>query len=468
MKIIIVGYGKIGYTITKMLSAKKGVDVTVVDNDPEVFEDSSEIDAIFISGSALSERTLIEAGAKHADLIVSTTNADETNVLCCIMAKHIGTKYTAARVRNPDYALEFNKLWKELGINMVINPEQQTARGISRLLRYPAGGNIDTFIDGRVELFTFNVSQAPDFFIGKTVTKIFNRKMDILLAVVERENVAIIPNGDFVFQKSDIVRIMGRPSNITKFLTNIKIMPKTQRVMIIGGGRITHYLVELLSRHTIKTELKIIEKDRSKCERLCEKLSFAEMDRHCLFLHGDGTNEEFLLAEEIENMDTFVSLTDRDEDNTIISLYALRRGVNRVITKVNNIRKNMIKDLGLSLGSIVTPQDITSDIVQRYVDGLIGVLDSNIITMHQIFSGEDSNGEQIVQAIEFNVSKNARCLSIPVKDLNIKKGVLIGCIVRDSEIIIPLGDTRILLGDSVVIIAKNNEIHELDDIIVSR
>lgn len=466
MKIIIVGCGKIGYTIAKVLSEKDGIYVTVVDSNPNIFDNSGEsIDVISITGNGINEKTLIEAGAKNADLIVSTTNADELNVLCCIMAERLGTKHSIARVRNPEYMLEFNKLWKDLGIDMVINPERQTAREISRILRYPAADGIDTFINGRVELVSFKVSETPEYFVGKSVSQLFDKKMEILLAVVERENEAFIPYGDFIFKESDIVRILGRPSQIMQFFTHIKKRSKkTQEVMIIGGGKITHYLAELLNKHTMKTNIKIIEKDRGKCEALCDALSSVGLERRCLFIHGDGTDEELLIDEEVDRMDAFVCLTDRDEENVIISLYALRRGVRKVITKVNHIHQNMFKNLGLGLGSIITPQNITANTVVRYVDGLTGVIGSNIRTMHRIFSGDAGN----VEAIEFQVNKKAKCLDTPIKNLRLKRGILIGCISRDSNIIIPSGETQIHIGDSVIIITKNNDIRDLDDILTNK
>jgi trk system potassium uptake protein TrkA len=466
MKVIIVGCGKIGYTIAKALAEKKGIYVTVVDKNPDIFESDVEpIDAIFIHGNGANGKTLIEAGAKDADLIVSTTDADELNVLCCIMAERLGTKHSIARVRNPEYMLEYNELWKDLGIDVVINPERQTAREISKILRYPAADEVDTFVGGRVEMVSFKVSETPGYFVGKKVSELFDRTMGILLAIVERENSALIPYGDFVFEESDTVRILGRPYHIMKFLTHIKRRPKKeQQVMVIGGGRITHYLVELLNRHMMKAQIKILEKDREKCEALFQTLSLAGLDNSCLIIHGDGTNEELLIAEEINKMDAFVALTDKDEENAIISLYALQTGVKKVVTKVNHIHLSMISKLGLGLGSIITPKNITANTVVRYVEGLTGIIGSNIKLMHRIFSSKDGN----VEAIEFQVNKKAKYLGIPIRDLNLKKGILIGCIIRGSDVIIPSGDTEIHLGDSVVIITKNNDIRDLDDIIAAK
>ena len=465
MKIIVVGCGKIGYTVAKALSEKKGMRVTVIDNNQNIFDSPAEpLDVIFIVGNGVNEKTLIEAGAKDADLIVSTTNADELNVLTCIMAKHLGTKNTAATVSDPNYILEFNKLWADLGIDMVINPERQTAREISRLLRYPTADGLDTFMDGRIELVSLKVDDAPDYFLGKTVSDVFNKKIDVLLVAIEKESRSVIPHEDTVFEQSDVIRILGRPSQIMEFLAYLDQMPKKQDVMVIGGSTITHYLVELLNRHAVKTNIKIIEKDQSKCEALCATLSLAENDRRCMFIHGDGANEDLLTAENIDQMDAFICLTDSDEENTIISLYALRSGVKKVITKVNHIHQNMIKNLGLGLDNIITPQNITVNVVNQHVDRLAGVVGSNVRTMHRIFAGDDGN----VDAIEFNVTQKAKCLDVPMRDLKMKEGVVIGCISKGSDIIIPSGETQIQLGDRVIIISKNNDIRSLDDIFTNK
>jgi len=160
-------------------------------------------------------------------------------------------------------------------------------------------------------------------------------------------------------------------------------------------------------------------------------------------------------------MDACVCLTDRDEENVFISLYAMRRGVKKVITKINYIHQNMAKSLGLWLGNIITPQYITAKTVIRYVDGLSGAVGRNIMTIHQIYSGDDGN----VDAIEFQVNKKAKCIDTPIKKLKLKKGILIGCISRDFDIIIPSGETEIHIGDRVIIFSKNNDIRDLDDIL---
>lgn len=458
MRIIIVGCGKVGYTIAKNLSAEKGVSVTIIDNDSDAFTKASEsIDAMLVKGNGLNADTLIEAEVKEADLIISVTEADEKNILCCVLAKHLGVRHTAARVRNPEYALDLNKFWRNLGLDVLINPEYETAREISRLLRFPTVDGIDTFVGGRVELVSFKISEAQDFFVGKSVSQVFHtKKMNILLAMIERNNTAVIPHGDFIFKKEDVIKILGRPSYIMDFFALIgKNTGKIKNAVIIGGSRITYYLVELLHRHSNSTDIKIIERDRERCEELSERFP------RCLIIHGDGTNEDIILSEMADQTEAVICLTDRDEENTVIALYSLQMKMRKVILKINYINKNMVKYLGL--GSIVSPQSLTSDRIIRYVRGLNNVSGGSIKTVYHIFDGEDD----IVEAVEFTVNKQLDCLDTPIKNMKLKKGMLIGCIVRNSNIIIPSGETSIQFGDSVIIIAKNGGILELDDILLN-
>ena len=243
------------------------------------------------------------------------------------------------------------------------------------------------------------------------------------------------------------------------FLTALHKVPKSLEIMVIGGGRLTHYLTELLFRHSNRTNIKIIEKDRQLCNDLSEVLY--SVNRRCLIIHGDGTNEDLLMAEDIDKMDAFICLGESDEENAIISLYAQQMGVDRVITKVNHSHQNMIRNLGLGLDSMITPQTITAHIVSNFVNGLVGAIGSVFRTTHPIYERD----EIAISAVEFVLSKRARCQNIALKDLNIKRGVLVGCIARDSEIIIPSGDSRLQIGDSVILITKNMEIRDIDDII---
>jgi len=459
MKIIIVGCGKIGYTIAKDLAAEEDIDIIIIDDDPDALEKTVEsIDAMLIQGNGLNLDILIEADVKNADLLISVTDKDEVNILCCISAKRLGTKHTIAKLRNPEYAINGENFWKSMGVDMLVNPDQETAREISRLLRFPVVDDIDTFVGGRVELVSFKVSDALSFFEGKSISEIFYRKkLSILLAMIERDNTILIPHGEAVFEKQDIIRVIGRPSDIMDFFETIgKNTDKIKNAAIIGGGKITYYLVELLHRHSSTTHIKIIDIDKKRCQELSENFP------RCDIINADGTEEDLLAAEIDKYAEAVVCLTDRDEENTVIALYSLQQKKRKIIVKINHISKNLVKNL--RLGSIVSPENITSERIMQYVRRLsIDERKSSITAIHKMFD----NGGNTVEALEFNINSKYRCLDTPLKELKLKKGILIGCIVRNSNIIIPMGDSFIQTGDKVIIIAKNDRILELDDILAN-
>lgn len=455
MKIIIVGCGKVGYVLAKNLSAEDGVDVTIVDNKMDSLERASEtIDALLVQGDGLNANTLLQAGVKEADLLIAVMNADEKNILCCISAKHLGVKHTIARVRTPEYTFSTSVFWKSLGLDMIINPELETAREISRLLRFPTADDIDLFVGGRVELVSFKVSEARELFEGKSVAQIFYKKnTNILLATVERAGNVIIPHGELVFEKGDVIRMLGRPSDIMNFFTLIgKNTEKIKTAVIIGGGRITYYLVELLHRHSSAIKIKIVEMNREKCETLSVKFP------RCLIVNGDGTDEDIISDATADKSGAVICLTDRDEENAIMALYSLQLGMRKVIVKINHINPSMVKSL--ELGSIISPKNITSDQIIRHIRGL-SYAGNEVRTKNIIFDSINDT----VEAIEIQITKKAKCLGIPLKDIKIKDNILIGCIINNSSITIPSGESTIQLGDSVIIVTKNGSVSELDDIL---
>jgi len=457
VKIIIVGCGKAGYALARNLSSEKDLDVTIIDCKPDSLEKANEtLDAMLIKGDGLNSDTLLEAGAKGAELIIAVTEADERNILTCILAKQIGIRYSIARVRTPEYAFNTNKFWRGLGLDMIINPELQTAQEISRLLRFPTVDDIDIFVGGKVELVSFNVSEASDFFVGKSVSDVFYlKKMNVLLATIEREHSVIIPHGDCVFEKDDVIRVLGYAPNIMGFFSLIgKNTGKIKNATIIGGGRVTYYLVDMLQKYSKGTKVKIIETDREKCEKLSVKFP------HCLIINGDGTDESVLALEDADKKGAVVCLSNKDEQNAIVSLYSLQFGMRKVIVKLNQIDSNMVKNL--KLGSIISPQNISSEQIIRYTRAL-RYSSSGVKTIYKIFS--DNNDR--VEAVELNVNKKYKCLDIPLKKIKMKKDILIGCIIRNSNIIIPTGESVMSLWDSIIIIAKNEDINELDDIMYS-
>jgi trk system potassium uptake protein TrkA len=453
MQIIIVGCGKVGYTLARHLAAEEN-DVVVIDKKGPVLEKAQEsIDVMTIPGNGLSWKTLAEASVKTADLIISVTSSDEANILCCLTAKRLGAKHAIARVRDPEYALELYRFRKDLGLDLIINPEQTAALEISRLLRFPSVNEIETFVNGRVEMVSMVIDEGNEM-LNKPLSEMFaKRRSDILITTIERGQEVIIPHGGTLFRSGDVVRVLGRPAAVSDFVRFIGLsMPKIKDVMIIGGGKITHYLADILEKMDV--HIKVIEIDEEKCRQLNEALPDS------LIICGDGTDEEVLRSESVQDAEAVVCLTDRDEENVVIALYAMHCGVPKVIVKINRINVDLVKNL--DIGSVLCPKNITAYQIIRYVRGMKNSFRSGEIqTMYKIVD----RGKHTVEALEFNVNSGSRCLDIPLMKLGLKKSTLVACIMHGGNIIIPTGSSVIHEGDTVIVVTCEDSINELDDIL---
>lgn len=450
MNIIIAGGGKVGLNLARRLSAEDH-NVTVIDTQESALKRASEsLDVMCIKGSATSLPILKDADAAHADVIVAATNADEINMLCCHCAKRLGTKYAVARVRSTEYSGDVESLKSELGIDQIINPEYATAAEISRLLRFPSAANIDTFRRGEVELVGF-VTQKGDVLNGQALSALpaALRGLPVLFCAVERGNEFFIPDGRFQIEQGDKVYVIGRPTGILRFFKLLGREPqKIRTVLIVGGGRIAYYLTNRLTDLGLK--VKLIERSEARSRQLAEAFPKS------LVICGDGTDPDLLSAEHLANSDAFVALTDRDEDNLIISLYALQCGVSKVVAKSN--RENyfgIARSAGLD--SLVSPKLTTANMILRTVRGMQNKKGSVMTSLHRIANGR-------AEAAEFIVNGTTRFLGTALKDLRLKKGILIALIARGSKIIIPEGSTTIEKGDSIVIVSHGEGIMDVNDI----
>lgn len=449
MKIIIVGCGKVGFTLTQHL-VEEGHDITVIDtNEAEVRRVGNMMDVMSVKGNGVSGSVLREAGVETADLLVAVTNMDEVNMICCFMGKKLGAKYTIARIREPEYIDNLEDLKRNLHIDMTINPEYSTAIEMSRLLRFPSAANIETFCRGRVELMGFRL-QENDFMVGKPLKNLSSqvKKLSILFCAVDRGGKVMIPNGNFVPQSDDKVYMIGRPTGLNQFFRLLgRYTPKVERVFIIGGGKIASYLASVLLK--MKIQVKLIEKNEDRCRWLSE--TYPGLTVAC----GDGTDQEVLESERLKDYDAFVALTGRDEENMIISLYAAQRGISKVITKSS--RQNyapIARSVGLD--SVVSPKMITAYHILQVVRGM---QNSQGSVMNALYSIADGGAE----AMEFTVTKLTRNLEVPLKELKLKEGILLAVIVRGNKIIIPEGASYIREGDSVIVVA-NQSVQDINDI----
>ena len=244
LNIIIVGDGKVGYTLAEHLSREEH-NVTIVDTSEEALRKADEsLDVMCIKGNGASITALREAGADTADLLIAATSMDEINMVCCLTAKRLGTRFTIARVRNVEYTVDASALKHDMGIDTLINPENATAVEIARLLRFPSAANIETFYRGRVELMSFR-AREEDFFLGQPLSALSQqvRNLPILFCAAERNGEVIIPDGSFVPQAEDRIYVIGAPLGVHEFFKLIgRYAPHIRNVFVVGGGRITYYL----------------------------------------------------------------------------------------------------------------------------------------------------------------------------------------------------------------------------------
>lgn len=454
MKILIIGDGKIGSILAEQLSREKH-EVTLVDRSGERLDQSNnELDVMIVEGDGASRTVQLEAGADRADLVIACTGEDERNLMCCLIAKKLGARHTIARVRNPQYAEELSLIQDDLGLSMTINPEETCATEMARVLRFPSAIKIDTFAKGQVEIHKTDVTAGSPL-DGLTLRDIGKFRVNVLICAVERgEQEIFIPSGDFQLHSGDRISVVASPVEAQRFFRQVGVATnRVRQVMLIGGGRMGYYLARQLLASGM--DVKIVEYDFKRCEELSQLLPGATI------LHGDGTDHRLLQEEGIEHMDAVAALTGIDEENIIISLYAGHSTKAKVITKINRDTYEPLVGR-LSLGSVFNPRNICADNVVRYVRAM---QDSDAYASMETMCKIVSNK---VEALEFRVTANADFCGIPLQDLHLKDGLLIGCISRGDKFITPRGSDTIEVGDSVIVVTTISGLRSLNDIFTTR
>ena len=452
MRILVVGDGKVGHTIAEHL-AREDHDVVIVDRSEEVLKRSEDtLDVLCIRGNGANAATLVDAGVEHADIIIATTASDEINMLCCLVAKRLGAKFAIARIRDPEFNESLSLLQREMGIDLAVNPERATALEISRLLRYPFAANIEAFAKGRVEMVAFR-AQEHDAVVGVPLRDLSRRLRGIpqvLYAVVERGGEVIIPNGDFVIQSDDRVHVAADMVRITEYFRYLgKNSLRIKNVMLLGGGRISYYLARMIvpmGIHVAMTEI-----NEKKALELGEQLPEVNV------IYGDGTDQELLEQEGLQQMDAFVALCDRDEENLMTGLYAVKQGVPKVVVKNSHgAYADIISAMGLD--SVVSPKAITCDNILRYVRQRENATGTRVERLYKLVGGQ-------AEALEFIARASDPYVGVPLKNLTVSRGTLVAVIVRKGRVIVPFGNDHIEAGDSVVIISRQSGVSDLNEVI---
>lgn len=453
MQILIVGCGNVGQTLVQQLS-KEGHNITVIEEKNAVLQDVvNSYDVMGIVGNGASYSIMKDAGIDKAELMIAVTDSDELNLLCCLIAKKAGNCHTIARVRNPIYKKEINFIKEELGLSMVINPEETAANEAERLLKLPSATKIETFARGRAELVKLVIDENSRL-CDKALKDIPpDLKKQILISVVSRGNQVYIPDGNFIIRAGDEITICGSSKNTINFFKKLGLpTAKVHSTMIIGGGETAVYLAQ----HLIALGIKVIifEKDPVRCKELSDLIPQA------LIICGDGTDKDMLLEEGVTRVESFVALTNLDEENIMLSMYV--KTINpkaKLITKVHRVTYGDIIG-SLNIGSIIYPKNITADRIVQFVRGMSASKNSNIESLYRL-------NDDRVEALEFIVRTGSPVIGIPLAKLNLKKGILIACINHNGEIISPTGDSVIKDRDSVIVVTTLTGLKDISDILES-
>ncbi len=442
MKVIIVGAGKLGQKLAESLVAEN-IDVILIDSNTNLIDKINEnLDVLTVAASGVDINTLKEVDIKSCDLLVACTKEDETNTVICLLAKKLGCKKTIARIRNPEYMEQLDFVKTELGIDYIINPELETAKVIEKYLLKNFSFYTGDFAKGKVTMLDFNIGHNEGF-VGKKIESLRDFD-DFLITAVSRGGEIIIPDGSTQLIKNDIIHVIGKSTDIerldAKFQEEIGIMRKQiERVMILGGGKVSFYLAKQLSQSDISVT--ILEEDKARCEVLDEKLD------NVLIIHGDGTDIHLLEEENLKFMDAFIGLTGYDEQNLLMALMAKQAGVSRVVAKIS--RENYIKIIDkLDIDAAFNPVYITASNILKYIRG------GKVISVSLLLGGDG-------EVTEIIVGENLSFTGKPLAELNLPKGIIIGAIVRNGDVIIPKGNSIIYPGDRIIVFSLTKDLPTL-------
>ena len=432
MKIIIVGAGKLGYDLTKILS-QEDHDVIVIDKDADALKPIADnFDVMIVNGNGASIKILEKVQAESAQMVLAVTDYDELNIIACMIAKQLGVPMTVARVRNPDYApvsLPMIGAYHNFGIDLYLNPEYLAAQEIYRLIEVPNATSVGYFADGKLSLISLKISENMAI-AGK---RIYELNLDkITVVAIIRQGDVLIPNGSTQLLLNDKVFVMGKTAGFHNLNPLMKLKtPRFKRIVIAGGGLITEYLVQELTTKRNVPDIKVIEPSLERCRALSRQLE------GCSIIHADPTRLEILEEENLGAGDIFISLTGSDNSNLVACMVAKQLQVSQILCEIS--REDYIS-LAETIGvtATVTPRMLTVSSVLK------AIKKKNVIAVSLLNTGE-------AEILELEVEPDAPATHLPLKHLEIPVGIVIGAVLHDGEVVIPRGDTRIAPGDRVIV-----------------
>lgn len=440
MKVLIVGAGKLGYKLAEYM-VLEDIDVTLMDTNSKVLERINEhMDVLTIVANGIDIRALREIDIKTYNLLVASTDNDETNTVICSLAKKLGCKQTIARIRNPEYMEQLDFIKMEMGIDHIINPDLATAQAIEKYLLKSYSFYSGDFASGKVQMIDFNIGHHEEF-VGKKLMELSGFDT-LLITAISRDGEIIIPHGGSKLVDNDTIHIIGKSEDIKELSSKFDfgvVHKDIENVMILGGSNIGYYLAKLLTRS--KISVKLIERDKDRAQELSNILD------DVLIIHGDGTDINLLEEEALNTMDAFIGTTGFDEQNLLMALMAKQLGVSKSIAKIS--RQNYIKIIDrLGIDAALNPIYITASNILKFIRG------GKVVSVSLLLGGDG-------EVTEIIVGKDSPFTNIPLMELNLPKGVIIGAIVRDGTVIIPKGSTEIKGNDRIVVFCLTEDLPTL-------
>lgn len=454
MKIVIVGNGKVGQTLSGVL-ATEGHDIVVIDNDQQTFAYSdTDYDVIYVQGNGLNYKVQEQAGVDEADLLIAVTSFDEVNMLCCLVAKKLGCADTIARIRDPAFVDQLHFFKDELGVTQNVNPELYTATEITRILHNPSALKIESFAGGRIEMVELKIEE--DSPIANKLVKDFriHGLVNFVISTVERDGEFYIPKGDFRVLPGDKINVSVENTKLSTLFKgfNMHIAP-VKNVLIVGGGKISYYLTKMLLNNHM--DITIIEKNEERCKFLAGEFEKVNI------IHADASEENTLASVNFEETDAFVALTNMDEENLVMSLYAGHNKCRKVITKVNRL-SYLDAFAGTKIDTVISPKMLIAQEIIKMVRGIDASSKSEMLALYKISSL--SEGDSSAEALEFEIKDDIKYLGVPLSEVPIKSDILLACILRKNKTIIPKGGDSMKKGDVVIIVTKDRIITEISEI----
>ncbi|SDI70341.1 Trk system potassium transporter TrkA [Streptococcus equinus] len=447
MKIIVVGGGKVGTALCRSLVEEKH-DVVLIEEKEAVLKNiTKRHDIMGIVGNGANFKILEQADVANCDIFIALTDKDEVNMISAVLAKQMGAKETVVRVRNPEYSNSYFKDKNFLGFSLVVNPELLTARYIANSVDFPNALSVEHFVNGRVMLMEFMISDGSKL-CHMSLSQFRKKFGNLVICAIERRGKLIIPDGDATLQTGDKIFVTGNRIDMILFHNSMK--PKyIKNMMIIGAGRISYYLLNILKN--TKINLKIIENNPEQAEMFSQEFPNVHV------VQGDGTAKSVLLEECVENFDAVATLTGVDEENIITSMFLETLGVPKNITKVN--RTSLLEIIDPSqFSSIITPKSIAVDSMMHFIRGRVNAQDSNLDAMHHVANGR-------IETLQFEIRENNKMAGKSLLSLKFKENILIAAIIRNGRTIYPTGEDVFEVGDKIVVVTFLKNITHIYDLL---